>query len=243
MSINKRLSKPATGLSRKTRLALIGSLLTFAMVMMAVAGRDAHASLQGAKRPTPGGTLRDSSGQSQAQSIDKIWQFIDEAAINSSGIRQIVPQSYRTVRVDEAALKELLGQAPFEFTSEARRNPLAFTMPMPDGSFSTFHVEESPVMEAPLAAQYPELKTYRGQGIDDPTATTRFDITPNGFHAIILSEHGTIYIDPYAKGDTANYICYFKSDYRNDAQQFACYFNEDDQSPQEIGRASCRERV
>src|SRR5688572_30063365 len=68
------------------------------------------------------------------------------------------------------------------------------------------------MMEAALAARYPNIKTYRGQGIDDPTATARFGVTPEGFHAIILKRGGTVLIDPYAKGDTTNYITYLKRD-------------------------------
>ncbi len=71
-------------------------------------------------------------------------------------------------------------------------------------------------MEPALAAKFPEIKTYLGQGIDDPTATTRFDVTPAGFHVIIFSAEATTYIDPYSRGNTINYISYDKRDARSD---------------------------
>src|SRR6185295_18684441 len=90
---------------------------------------------------------------------------------------------------------------------------VVLTLPMPDGSFSRFRIEHSPVVEPGLLEKYPELgATYRGQGIDDPTATARFDLLPSGFHAMILSTGGTILVDPYALGDKDHYVSYRKDD-------------------------------
>jgi hypothetical protein len=180
------------------------------------------------------GALRSSTPQPQnlAESSDNVWRFVDETAIVSTGERVIIPDVFRTARLDPAALTQLLSKAPLEFTQEATSNAVVLSLPLPDGSFSMFRIESSPIMEAPLAAQYPEIKTYRGQGIDDPAATTRIDITPAGFHAMVLSERGTIFIDPYAKGDTTNYISYFKNDYRNDSKTFSCLFSEENVTPQ-----------
>jgi len=85
---------------------------------------------------------------------------------------------------------------------------------MPDGSFQTFEIQHSPIIEAGLAAKFPELAaTYTARGIDDPTATARLDLLPSGFHAMILSTKGTTLIDPYQPDDTENYLVYYKRDF------------------------------
>jgi hypothetical protein len=110
-------------------------------------------------------------------------------------LRNIVPQTYRTVEADRTALAELLERAPLEFSGTAGAEIL---LPMPDGTFARFEVQESPIVEPALAKNFREIKTYVAQGIDDPTATARLDLTPAGFHAIILSpQHGVTFIDPY----------------------------------------------
>src|SRR5205085_8235085 len=87
-------------------------------------------------------------------------------------------------------------------------------LPRPDGGYATFRIVESPVMEPTLAAKYPELRTWVGQGVDDPSATARIDSTPHGFHAQVIGRDGTTYVDPYRPGDTAHYIAYAKRDAR-----------------------------
>ena len=81
-----------------------------------------------------------------------------------------------------------------------------------------------PLSKRGLADKYPELwQTYRAQGIDDPTATARFDWLPMGFHAMILSPAGTVMIDPYAEGEhRADYITYWKRDAANLARGLDC---------------------
>ena len=110
-------------------------------------------------------------------------------------------------------MRRVLEIAPMEFSREAVITPLVIALPMPDGSFSRFSLTNSPVMAPELAAAFPEITTYAGQGIDDPAATARLDFTPAGFHAQVLSPHGAYYIDPWTKGDATRYTSYFKRDF------------------------------
>lgn len=162
-----------------------------------------------------------------ARSGDRVWREIDDSTLQQRALeRQIVPDIYRTYRLDKTALNYLLDRAPEEFTNRALIEEIILTLPMPDGTFGRFRIEHSLVVEPGLLEKYPELgRTFRAQGIDDPTATARIDFLPTGFHAMIRSAGGTVFVDPYAKGDTDNYISYFKKDVRP-TEPFYCGVGE-----------------
>ncbi len=116
--------------------------------------------------------------------------------------------------VDSAALTAVLATAPVETAlTRANNSGAVIGLPLPDGTLGRFSFVSSSVMAPELAAQFPQIQTYVGQGIDDRTATVRFDRTQFGFHAMILSVNGTVFIDPYQRGDTTTYISYRKSAY------------------------------
>lgn len=112
------------------------------------------------------------------------------------------------VRLNKPALDALLRDAPAAPGASA----VIVALPMPDGTFARFRVAESSILAPELAAAFPETRTYSGQGIDDPTATARFGWTATGFHAIVLGQAGSVYIDPYRPGDTEHYVTYRKAD-------------------------------
>ncbi len=141
------------------------------------------------------------------------WQDIQEASISHRSNREIVPDRYRVVSLNTETLLRSLNTAPLEFGRFAK-NAIVIDLPLPYGPFERFRVLESPIMAPELAAKYPGIRTYMGQGIDDPRTTVRMDWTPFGFHAIIFTSRGTIYIDPYNRNTTSHYISYYKRDLR-----------------------------
>ncbi len=99
---------------------------------------------------------------------------------------------------------------------------------MPDGSFQRFHIVEAPIMHPDLAKKYPDIKSYAGYGIEDPTAYLRFDMTPQGFHAMMLNAaSGHVFIDPYAREGIEHYVVYFKKDFYVD-KPWKCDGSHDD---------------
>src|SRR5262245_12291228 len=104
--------------------------------------------------------------------------------------------------LDLDGLRAHLRAAPLGSADAA---PVTLALPQEDGTLARFAVVESPVLEATLQERFPGIRTYRGQGQDDPSATVRLDLTPAGFHAMILSARGTLMIDPAAPGQTRTY--------------------------------------
>ncbi|WP_165370561.1 reprolysin-like metallopeptidase [Hymenobacter persicinus] len=119
-------------------------------------------------------------------------------------------RQYRPVTVQLSAMRSTLAQAPAEQGAGARNSSTVVSLPLPDGTSQRFRVVEVPVMSAELAARYPMIKTYAAQGIDNPAATARLDVTPAGFHAMISLSDRTVYIDPAANGDTEHYNVFDK---------------------------------
>src|SRR6267142_2825201 len=77
-------------------------------------------------------------------------------------------------------------------------------------------------MAARLAAHFRNTRTYRGRGLDDPTATRRLDVTPAGFHAIVLSIGGTVIVEPAPHANPGQYISYDQRDAPKEAGSFSC---------------------
>lgn len=158
-----------------------------------------------------------------ARSQDHMWRDKRGGGSGKSDAEiGAVPKLNRMLSLDEVAQRKVLRRAPMELTNAARQTRVVMTLPMPDGTLAKFRVEESPVMASRLAAVFPDIRTYRGRGLDDPTTTTRFDVTPAGFHAIVLSSQGTIIIEPDPHGHRGSYISYNQRDAPKDAGSSNC---------------------
>ena len=155
-------------------------------------------------------------------SPDGVWELIDQVpAEKAAATPNIRPAQGQRVEINAPKLWDILDSAPLEF-SKAASTPAVISLPMPEGGFAKFYILDSPIMEAELAEEFPEIRTCVGWGIDDPEASLRLDWTINGFHAQVLSPRGAFYIDPYSMHDPQYYTSYYKRDYRNKSHAFEC---------------------
>src|SRR5262245_23030742 len=147
------------------------------------------------------------------QFSDALWRDVNPEKLSPQTQRQAAgrPNKYRSLNLDTIQLQSLLRRAPREFTSEANNaDAPIISLPMPDGSMLRFKFRYSPIMEEGLATRFPEIRTFSGEALDGSAVTTRFDWTPQGFHAILLTTRGTVLIEPNTPNQTSSYISYFQ---------------------------------
>lgn len=156
---------------------------------------------------------------------DGLWTRIDSSLVHRSMDKRVVrPTRFEAFELNDQVLAGFLSAAPEEFKDQAQ---LEMTLPMPDGTLQRFRIEHSLVVEPGLLDKFPELEaTYRGYGIDDPTATVRFDMMPSGFHAMVLRAGTTAFVDP--SGTHGVYLVYEKTALPPPDDPFVCHTPDTD---------------
>ncbi|HEV2796574.1 MAG TPA: M12 family metallo-peptidase, partial [Nocardioides sp.] len=132
--------------------------------------------------------------------------------------RRVEPRRSAAFTLDRAGIRQVLAAAPSEDAARGTDAGTVVSVPAPNGELVDFRVQEVAVMEAGLAARHPELKTYAGRAVGDPTATIRLDLTPMGFHASVRGsgDRASWYVDPAWNGDDSIYLSYRHGDLPRD---------------------------
>ena len=136
--------------------------------------------------------------------------------------RASMPTEFQVFSLNMEALKSQLQQAPSQ-DNFAERSNVIVQFPSADGTLANYRIYESATMHPDLASRYQDIKTYVGQGIEDPTASIHISTTLFGLHTMTLSgKTGTFFIDPYTK-DLNEYMIYKRADLRSTTSRtFSC---------------------
>jgi chitodextrinase len=117
-------------------------------------------------------------------------------------------------------LKSILNNAPARTSNSKSLTILA--IPNAEGVLERFSVFENSNMDPALAARFPEIKSYIGIGIDNPTATAYFSVSPLGFKSMVLSgDKSAEFIEPIS-ADLNTYTVYRKADKAQSLSRFEC---------------------
>jgi len=139
-----------------------------------------------------------------AVAADNPWTKVDDGVLASRSVQPdaVRPTAFAAFTLDRPALAATLTGA----------DTVDVVLPTPAGTVERFELVDTPVMEPDLAAKHPEIRTFTGRSLEDPTASVRADLTPLGFHASVRSQRGQWFVDPYSHQDQGLYASYFGHD-------------------------------
>ena len=154
-----------------------------------------------------------------------LWQ--KQTIDNNSRVKpskQDLPRA-QTFALNKESLKQALLKAP-QRGNLTKGSSLVLSFPNADGEFERFKVFEASVMDSELSARYPEIRSYAGQGIDDPTAIIRFSVTPLGFQSIRFSANKPASFIEAITNDASVYSVFTRASKVNMNDDFECSITE-----------------
>ena len=159
-----------------------------------------------------------------AQQKNGLWQQTSPTGMVQLESRLQLPEK-NLFNLDVAALQLKVAQSPQR--NAKSKNAVVVALPNADGQLERFSIYENSNMDPALAARYPEIKSYIGIGIDRPTATVYFSLSPLGFKAMTLdSDRPATFIEPFSK-DLKTYTIYKKDDKLASFSKFDCLVADD----------------
>lgn len=164
------------------------------------------------------------SSLSFAQQKNSFWKSSVKNDITLLDSRMQLPQK-NLLQLDVEGLKASLSNSPRR--SAKANSSTSVIIPDENGKMEHYSVYENSNLDPALAAQYPDIKSYIGIGIDTPTSTVFFSISPLGFKAMTLSaDKSAVFIEPYSQ-DLTVYSIYKKSDKVKSLTPFECSVVDD----------------
>ena len=155
-----------------------------------------------------------------AQQKGSFWKKSTKSNIIVLDSRMELPQK-NLFDLDSNALMTDLS-ATLKRSASLKLSPIVLTLPNSEGQLESFRVYENSNLDPALAAQYPDIKSYIGIGIDNPTSTAYFSTSPLGFKSMVLNaDKPAVFIEPISQ-DLTTYTVYSKSDKKAALTTFEC---------------------
>ncbi|MBN4070164.1 T9SS type A sorting domain-containing protein [Olleya sp. AH-315-F22] len=157
-----------------------------------------------------------------AQKGENLWIKTTNSNISKSKIllEKYEPSNSVFYKLDINGLKSILKNAPKRKKINEVSN-IILSFPTENGDFESFRIKEASTMTPDLQAKFPNIRSYSGQGIDNPSAIIRFSISPEkGLSSMVLSNKKTVFIEPYTN-DLSTYKIFTRSS-TDEKPNFVC---------------------
>ncbi|MEO7976131.1 reprolysin-like metallopeptidase [Flavobacterium sp.] len=118
----------------------------------------------------------------QAQS-NELWNKVNPISITGKTNDNFSGKDKIYYALDEVFLKQKLTKTTGKSSAD---NTLEITIPNTEGILERFIVWESSNFDPELQAKYPDIRAYKGYGLDDRTAKIHFSFSPIGMQTMVI---------------------------------------------------------
>ncbi|MEN9928662.1 MAG: hypothetical protein RLZZ231_583, partial [Bacteroidota bacterium] len=152
---------------------------------------------------------------------EKAWSNFtgQDVKVALSAQRESFPQDFQLLNVDLAILKQTLLTATDRFAANSTN--VIITLPNAAGKLERFRVYEASNFAPELQAQFPEIRSYVGHGLDDKTSIVRLSLDPRGIQTMVFRANtGAEFMEPYS--DNGLVYAVYKSSRKKGKLPFTC---------------------
>ena len=103
-----------------------------------------------------------------------------------------------------------IATVPADYFAGLQGGEPRLNLPLPDGKEVTFNLQPYDLLPSDLAARYPGILAFKGYDESNPVETGRFDLGPQGFHAMFSHQGRMVFVDPLRNGE--GYAIYYQQD-------------------------------
>lgn len=133
--------------------------------------------------------------------------------------RSTFPKDFKLFTVQLAEIQLVLRNAPNRLTSN--KSNVIMTVPNVSGSTERFQMYEFSNFDPVLQAQYPNIRSYIGVGLEDKNAQIRLSMDDSGMQAMIFrTNQRNEFIEPYSQA--GNVYAVYQSSRNNGVLPFTC---------------------
>lgn len=158
-----------------------------------------------------------------------VWSVVQPSKVSAEKISPLfehAKEDLTLISVNTTELKAALATAPARWSGAAG---VQISIPTLDGSLQRYRVFEASNFAPELQEKYPDIRSYAGQGIDDPTAHLRLSISPQlGIQTMVIkADSKAEFIEPYTS-DASVYAIFQSGDKRDKGKlPWSCSTAED----------------
>ena len=159
-----------------------------------------------------------------SQNSKKVWTEVSKSNFKQT-TKASVPSEAKAFKLDLATVKQVLSSAPKRGEVLPANSNVILNFPSSNGALESFRIIEASVMAPELQAQFPNMRSYAGQGVDNPSSTIRFSISDKKGITSMRRAEGmrTSFIEMYSNQDEV-YVAFDRSS--TTKSDFACDTDE-----------------